>query len=167
MKKLLAILLLISTSAFAQVIPWQESTVMGSNPDDPKNPIGYFVNSFTPSGPGPGVWTDVDVTQFGIPITATEVLLSGILIITGGSTNQTCDLEVSVRAPGSAWNAANYIGQAVNVGVGTGIRSTMATMAPVVNGKIELQWNRVDSTAAQWPVGCSYGINLSLQAYFR
>lgn len=165
----LAVCLAIFTSveANAQAVTWQETTVVGTNPDNSKAPIGYFVNSYTVTGPAANVWTDIDVTQFGVPATAKEVLLSGVLIISGGSTFQTCDLLISARAPGSTWNPANYIDQVINVGSGNGQRAPMSTMAPVVNGKIELWWNRIDTDATQWPEGCAYGVNLSIQAYLR
>lgn len=146
---------------------WTEYTHIGVTDDNSKHPTAVFVNSYTGVGPAAGVWTAIDLTQYGVPADAKSAFLSGLLIITGGSTPQNPDLHLALRAPGSVLSSADYLGQAVAVGAGDGIRSGFASWVPLVNGQFEMQWNRVDGTTAQWPVGAAYGINLSLQAYVR
>lgn len=131
--------------------------------DNSKSPIAIFINSYTDAGPLAGNWYSIDVTTLGIPKTAKSVFLSGILIITHGTTPGLCDLTVAFRAPGDSLDPGNYIGQTIEPWVGGGSRSTMSTWAPVKNGLVEFQWNR--STSGLWPLNCSYGINLSAQAY--
>lgn len=146
---------------------WVEGSVIGVTTDNSKDPVAVFVNSYTPAGPPAGVWTDIDLKPLGVPADAKSVFLSGLLIITAGSQSATCDLMVVFRAPGSTLAPGNYQGQAVSVGPSDGIRSGFASWVPVVNGVLEFQWNRIDNTGAQWPVGAAYGVNLSLQAYVR
>lgn len=141
---------------------WVSGT-MHVRDDNAKTPIAIFVNSNTPYGPMAGSWIDLDVTQFQVPATAKSVFLSGILIITHGTTAAYCDMSLLFRAPGDLIDAGNYIAQVFEPWIGGGQRSTMASWAPVKNGKTQFQWNR--STQGFWPDYCSYGINLTAQAY--
>lgn len=144
---------------------WVEGSIAGVRNDNSKAPIAVFVNSYTPAGPGAGQWVSIDTAPMGIPADAKAVFLSGVLIITHGTTQQTCDLQVSLRAPGDQLNAGNYIGQTIEASVGNGMRSNMSSWVPVKNGHFEFWWYR--STYGQWPSECAYGINLSLQQYIR
>lgn len=144
---------------------WRESTRIGTRGDNSKDPMVLFCNSYTGAGPAAGVWTAVDLTAFGVPRDAHAVFLSGILIITHGTTQETADLTVSLRAPGSALPISAYLGQSVEAHVGGGQRSTMSAWVPCVDGSIEWAWQR--STQGQWPTNCAYGVNMSLQAYVR
>jgi hypothetical protein len=159
---LTALLLLFPASALAG---WQEVNVIGVRTDNSKAPTVIFINTYTGTGPAPGVWHQIDVTALGVPADAKAAFLSGILIISHGTTAQTCDLTVSLRAPGDDLLAGNYIGQTIETAVGGGQRSNMSSWVPLVGGKFEFQWNR--NTYGPWPSECSYGINLSLQAYGR
>ena len=100
-----------------------------------------------------------------MPTGVKSVFLTGLIIITHGTTAATCDLTFAVRAPGDTLAAGNYICQTVEAHVGGGQRSGCSTWAPVVNDEIEFQWNRNTFTA--YPAGCAYGINLSAQAYIQ
>lgn len=164
MKKIFAILAL-SLMAFAAHAGWVEGSVTGVRDDNSKAPIAIFVNTYTNTGPTEAVWNRLSLASLGVPSDAKGVFLSGILIITHGTTVQTCDLTISFRAPGDTIDAGNYIGQTIEAAVGSGQRSNMSTWAPARNGEIEFYWKR--NTPGQWPTECSYGINLSAQAYVR
>lgn len=164
MKKLFAAIAL-ALVAFAAQAGWVEGSVVGVRDDNSKAPIPIFINSYTNYGPASGMWHRISLESMGIPADAKGVFLSGILIITHGTTTQTCDLTISFRAPGDTIDAGNYIGQTIEAITGSGQRSNMSTWAPARNGEIEFYWKR--NTTGQWPSECSYGINLSAQSYVR
>lgn len=164
MKKIFAILAL-SLVTFTANAGWVEGSVTGIRDDNSKAPIALFINSYTNTGPASGVWHRITLSSMGIPSDAKGVFLSGILIITHGTTTQTCDLTISFRAPGDTLDAGNYIGQTIEAITGSGQRSNMSTWAPARDGEIEFQWRK--NTSGQWPSECAYGINLSAQAYIR
>lgn len=167
MKKLLTafVLAFICSLGFAQAIPWAKSSEFYTNPDNSKAPAPVFVNSYSYTGPTAGGWVQIDLKPYGVAADAKAAFLSGLLIITHGTSQQVCDATVSLRAPGSGLQAANYLGQVVEAHVGGGQRSGFASWVPLVNGVFEFQWSR--STFGQWPQECSYGINLSLQAWTK
>lgn len=124
-----------------------------------------FANSYTGAGPAAGVWSVVDLTERGVPQDAVAAFLSGILIITYAGPDQGgADLQVFFRRLGDT-ATQDIDGQAVEAKTGNGIRSTMSTWVPLVDGKFEWKWTR--STTAQWPNGPSYGVNLNVQAWAR
>lgn len=164
MKNVLAILIL-SLITFTSHAGWVENSTIGVRDDNSKAPIAIFVNTYTNTGPPEAVWNRISLSSLGIPPDASGVFLSGILIITHGTTIQTCDLTISFRAPGDTIDAGNYIGQTIEASVGSGQRSNMSTWAPARNGEIEFYWKR--NTTGQWPTECSYGMNLSAQSYVR
>lgn len=149
---------------FLTAATWTEGTIIGVPTDNPKRPVVVFANSYTGEGPSAGQWATIDVSEH-VPQDTKAVFLSGILILTHGTTAETCNLTTTFRAPGSTHPASDYNGQAVEGAIGNGIRSTMSLWAPVVDGKFEFQWNR--NTGGNWPAHCAYGVNLSLQAYAR
>lgn len=140
---------------------WIELKSISIRDDNSKEPIVIFINSSTGTGPIAGQWHRVSLASVGIPPDADGVFLTGLLIITHGSTPQICDLTISFRAPGNALNEGNYIGQAVETHVTSGERSNMSTWAQARDGEIEFYWNR--STQGTYPSECAYGINLSAQ----
>lgn len=162
MRALLFSLILACSSAFGQ---WVEGTTIGVRADNSKMPNFVFVNTYSGHGPQENAWVRVPVKDLGVPEDALSVFLSGILVITHGYTFQTCDVVVSLRAPGDTMDAGNFIGQAIEAAIGSGQRSNMSTWAPVRDGHVEFLWWR--STRGQWPQECAYGINLSAQAYVR
>lgn len=152
-----------------QLLPFGDVTklhvVMGS----PRQTIGpVFANSYTGLGPIANQWKLVDLTQWGVPTTARWAFFTGFLIITHGSTAETADLQVTLRATGDTgvtctYTSPWYIGQTVEAAIGGGQRSNMAVWVPLVNGTFEWCWTR--STAGTWPANSAYGVNLSLEAY--
>lgn len=149
----------------ANVVTQIECSICGVRNDNSKTPNCIFVNTYTGTGPAPGVWHEIDVTLLGVPEDAKAVFLSGILIITHGTTVETGNLTVSLRRYGDTLNPGNYIGQSIECAVGSGQRSNMSSWVPLNGGRFEFQWNR--GTQGQWPEHCSYGINLALQQYVR
>lgn len=164
MKKLLSIITLFFV-IYAANASWTEGFVTGVRDDNSKVPIALFVNTYTNYGPAESTWNKINITTLGIPADAKSVFLSGILIITHGTTVQTCDITIAFRAPGDELAPGNYIGQTIEAAVGSGQRSNMSTWAPVRNSEIEFYWKR--STQGQWPSECAYGVNLSAQSYLR
>lgn len=165
-RRLLAVLLsLFCAVAQANGVQWMEGSVLGVPVGNAKNPMAIFANSYTQAGPPAGVWTPVYVEQHGVPGDAIAVYLSGILIITHGTTAETADLTVAFRACGNDLPAAAYSGQVVEAHVGGGQRSGVSTWVPLSGACFEWQWNR--STSGTWPTNSAYGINLSMQAYVR
>jgi hypothetical protein len=154
---------------------WTEGSKIGVVTDNPEAYLAIFVNSTNAEATPPaGEWIPLNVTQFGIPADAKAVYIGGTLIITHGKKPQTCDLTVAFARPGSATVTGNYIFQAIEAETEGGQRSTAGAWVPVVDGVTEWQWGRGD-TQTQYPKGvvgaypaeCSYGINLSIQAYIR
>jgi hypothetical protein len=169
MRTLLAALLCSVISAPAAAQGWTERGIAGVRTDSamhPWPPIIWF-NTVTPEGAPSDQWNVVDVTQWGVPADAAAVFLSGVMIITHGTTPATCDLTISFRAYGASYppDGTWYIHQAIEPWVGGGERQTMATFVPVNEGKFEYYWRR--NTTAQYPAGCGYAINLRAQAYLR
>lgn len=144
---------------------WVQGNTFGVRDDNTTAVNAIFVNSHTGYGGVDREWHEVNVVPLGVPADAKAVFLAGILIITHGTTEETADLTIALRAKGDALNPGNYIGQTTEPHVGGGQRSNMAAWVPLRDGKFEYYWTR--STQGQWPANSSYGINLSLQAYVR
>jgi hypothetical protein len=147
---------------------WTEVGHIGVRNDNSKAPIAFFVNTEDlPGGPAAGIWHPIAVRDLGMPYDVVSVFLSGILIITHGTTVESCDVTVALRAPGDSLSAGNYIMQTIEASVGNGQRSGGASWAPVKDGVFEIQWNFLPAGAGDWPLHCSFGINLSAQQYVR
>lgn len=136
-----------------------------------------FVNTYTgvhrPETCKAAEWCAISVARYGVPSDAKVVFLSGLLIITHGSTAETADLLVgfrafgdtnsleALRANGGTW----YLGQSVETSTSGGQRSTIATWVPVRDGKFEFRYEK--STPGAWPANSAYGVNLTIQAWGR
>ena len=144
---------------------WIEGSMIGVPTDNPKRPNAIFLNSYTGDGVHAGRWHEIDLTKQGIPEDSLAVFLSGLLIITHGTTGEVCNLTVAFRAPGSDLPAGAYLGQAIEAAIGNGQRSTFSTWVPVFERRFEFRWDR--GTGGNWPAHCAYAVNLSLQAYVR
>jgi hypothetical protein len=97
----------------------------------------------------------IDVSKIAPP-NAVGVSMSGILIITHGTTPAACGLTVWFRPSAAhAWNA--YRGQSVEAHIGGGQRSNHSITIPMVDQKFEV-W--MDATSGgMWPTDCAYGVN--------
>ena len=154
---------------------WVEGSKIGVLTDNPESYAAIFVNSVNPdTTPPAGEWIPLKLAQFGIPADAKAVFIGGILIITHGRKTQLCNLTVTFAKPGSTSATGNYIFQAAEGQTEGGQRSTAGTWVPVVDGVTLWQWARGDvktqypkGAIGPYPAECSYGINLSVQAYIR
>lgn len=114
-----------------------------------------FANSYTGDGVPFGKAVTID-TALIAPANAVGVSLSGILLVTHGTRQETCDLRVWFRpSPAHDWSA--YRGQTIETAVGSGQRSNHTLTVPMVDRKFQV-WIE-PATGAPWPTGCSYGVN--------
>lgn len=112
-----------------------------------------------------GVWHTVDLKPLGVTADAQAAFLSGILIITRGTTSETADITVAFRRPGDGTPCTKYLGQAVEAHSGGGQRSPISSWVPLDDGKFEFCYRIM--TPGSWPTNSAYGINMSLQAWTR
>lgn len=137
--------------------------------DNTKAMQAVFSNNYTGAGTPFNSWQTIDVTTLCdgvsscLPATTKSIFVTGILLITHGTTNESCDLNFSARAYGDTMHEANSICQAVEAHIGGGQRSGCATWIPVVDGKFQVY--QKTNTPGTWPTNCSYGVNLVVQAY--
>lgn len=112
-----------------------------------------------------GVPATVDLKPYGVPADAKVAWLSGILIITHGTTNEIADMRITFAADAASVDCNQYIGQVTEAHVQGGQRSPISVMVPLRDAKFAFCY-RV-STTGTWPKNSAYGINLSLQAWGR
>lgn len=131
------------------------------------NPIYFGANMAATWGtPAAGVWHRVDLKKYGVAADAKAAFLSGMLIITHGTTVETADMTLTARSPGdNASDCNKYLGQAIEASVGNGIRSNASFWVPLVNGEFDWCWK--PSTGGVWPTNSAYGGNFSLLAWVR
>lgn len=128
-------------------------------------PVVFF-NSYTGEGLAKfpeNEWTTVDVGGI-IPLSIKAIYLSGLLIITHGTSEQTCDLTLAYRNQGDSVDYP-YTAQTIETAVSGGQRTPHSIWIPIQDGKFQIKWRR--STAGNWPENCAYGINLKLAGYLR
>lgn len=165
-----ALLLLLGFASLASG-QWVEGARLGIQAGNSKGPIVIFLTTVTPTASWvpfnmtPGYWYDIDVTKLGVPADAIGVFVSGLLIITHGSTQDQVNLTAAFRSPGDTLACGNYQLQTLDPWAGGGQRTNAATWVPVKNGRFQFCWNT--NQVQQYPVGSAVGINLSLQAYLR
>lgn len=150
---------------------WIEADKIAVRNDNAKAPVCIFINTvnapstWTPPNVTADVWTTVDLAPYGVPLDATAVFLSGILLISHGTDAGTADVWANFRAPGDTLASGNYQMQTIEAAFGSGQRSNASVWVPVVNGKFEFFWHTNQTSA--YPAGSAVGMNLSLQAYTR
>lgn len=152
---------------------WLEGNIIGVTKCSPtqSNPV-IFINTHTNTMSSfgksmhslPDQWTTVSVASH-VPNNTIAIFITGLLIITHGTTQETADLQVFFRA-NDATTDYNYNWQTVEASVGNGQRSTMAVWIPLnTDREFDFKWHR--STIGQYPDNSAYGVNLSLNAYLR
>lgn len=144
------------------LLGWSSGQVYVRN-DNPKAVNAVFANSYTGAGAPFNEWVTIDVTSLGLPTNTKSVFLGGLLIISHGNYQGTCDLTFAARGYGDSISELNYVGQAVSAFAGGGERSTMSTYVPVIDGKFQVFLGK--NTSVAYPAGCAYGVNLSIQAF--
>lgn len=120
-----------------------------------------FFNSHTGQGPSRNTWTTHDVSQY-VPPGTSAVHVTGLLIITHGSSAEVADLMVGFKGYGLPDISGNYKAQCIEAAVGGGQRSTMACWIPLVDGKFEWKWD-VQSLGT-YPLKSAYALNLAIDA---
>lgn len=163
---------------------WTEYSVLGFNADNSKRPTIVFNTTSYPVGSCPGydgtaysfypcnfaqdVWVEVSLAQFGVPASAGEIFVQGIMIVSPAVVAGTPDVWFQCRAPQSTLPAGSYQAQAIGQvtyiqsdRVFVGARSSVGMWCPVRDGKVQFYWH------ASGPSDAAFGINLSLQAYAR
>lgn len=131
-----------------------------------------YVQTHLPTGSNEGPQAQntphvVDLVPYGVAEDAKVAWLSGLLIITHGSSSEIADIMVSFAAENdAAFNCSKYIGQTIEAATGSGQRSNFSTMVPLTNGKFKFCY-RLATPGGQYPSQSSYAINLSLQAWGR
>lgn len=140
-----------------------EGSIFGVVDESPALHTVIFCSS--PGGYVAGLseWTVVDVSAL-VPPGTKAVFLTGMLIITHGSTAEVGDLHLYLRKHGSQIEPV-YTGQVVEACVSGGSRSMYADWVTLNDGKFEYKWTR--KTQGEWPGNCSYGINMKVVAYVR
>lgn len=153
-------------------LPWVKASEVFFTPSParlyPNNAVyvGTHLGSGNYGTQGESQWHTVDLKPFGVAGDAITAFLSGMLIITHGTTPETADLQIVFRKPGDAsCPTSAVLGQTIEASVYGGQRSTMATWVPLLNGCF--QYSYYISTPGNWPQNSGYGINLSLQAWAR
>lgn len=118
----------------------------------------------------PNVWHRIDLKPWGVPADSPWAFLSGILIIThNGDVSMTADLKVGLRRigdteTGNCDTSGRYIGQATAVAAGQGVRSTMGSFVPLVDGAFEVCWS-ANPLSGLYPAIPAFGGNLHVQAW--
>lgn len=143
-----------------------EGTRLGVTAHSPKQLQAIFLNTHTGEGLDrypDNEWATVDISGL-VPPDTRAVYLSGLLIITHGSAEETCDLTLAYRNDAEAADP-DYIAQTIEATVNAGQRTPHSIWVPVRDGKFQIKWHRAPS--GTWPDHCSYGINLSLVGYMR
>lgn len=108
----------------------------------------------------PGVWTRVDLKPWGIPADAAWVELSGVMLITSGSTTEIANITVTMRRPGDTTaECSRYVAQAAAPSYTGGTRVNVTVTVPLVNG--EFEWCYVRATYGVYPTNSTYGVNLA------
>lgn len=117
-------------------------------------PTAVFANSQGGGIPF-GRAVTIDMTTRA-PANAVAVGLSGMLIISHGTNQESCDLRVWFRPDANArWG--DYRGQTVEAHVGGGQRSNHSLVVPMTDKKFQVWVGPVAPVA--WPQGCAYGVN--------
>ena len=196
--------LLFSFSAFADPVPlpmsWVKVSEMFYSPlqvrmwgpltlSDPQPWNGVYIrvnvsDPYPSPALQPNTWYSTDLTALGVgydPATggwigATMAFVSGIEIITGGTSVETNEPAIYItfaRLDDAAADCTKYIGQAVvpnltdsvtgaNI-VGGGVRSNVSTVIPLKDGKFKFCFRT--TTTGAWPDHPSYGVNLTVQMW--
>ena len=122
-------------------------------------PRAVFANCPGPSTIACGAPSTVDLSSIAPP-NAKAVALSGFLIISHPSTSETCNLLTYFR-PSASFPWHNYRGQAVEVQPG-GVRSNHSLVVPLSPQRTFDIWLSGPEGKAQYPIGCAYGANYSV-----
>ena len=141
--------------ANTQVMMYQNNAVYGST-------------NLSPNwGLQAGSWHLTDLTPYGVPTDAKFAFLSGMLVISHGTTQETANVTITFRIPGDTTaDQIQYLGQTLEAETGGGQRSNAAMWVPVKDGKIEWLYTTAPIPAL-YPVYSAYAVNFTLQCWGR
>lgn len=123
--------------------------------------LPVFFNTPPAIGPSVNTWTTVDVSSY-VASNTVAIHITGLLLITHGTTTETADLRLHFRRDSS--QTGNYIHQVVETSVTGGQRSPMACWVPLTDNKtFDWKWN-TQFTPGTYPSFSAYGANLQIDA---
>ncbi len=123
--------------------------------------LPVFFNTPPNLGPLVNTWTTVDISSY-IAQNTVAIHLTGLLLITHGTTVETADLRLHFRRDSS--QKGNYIHQVVETSVTGGQRSTMACWVPLTENKtFDWKWE-TQFPLSTYPSFSAYGANLQIDA---
>jgi len=124
-------------------------------------------------------WEAIDVTGFGVPVTAKAVYLSFLAATTKGLNDGTATVFGFVRAPGAVccdgppnypnypidWNAEDgFVSQTANQLARDANRTWSQATVPLVNGKFEFAWG-YRKIEGNYPDGDAVGIAVYINGW--
>jgi hypothetical protein len=159
--KWILILLFISCSATAMTwVTGSSIQVVSPSPSEGERVV--FFNSYTKNGPKINVWETVDLSGL-VPDNTTAAHLTGVLIISHGSSQETADMRLYFRCDSDYDPTGTYKHQVVEASVLNGQRSTMSTWVCLNDLKFEYKWE-TGSPLGEYPEKSAYGANLAIDA---
>lgn len=124
--------------------------------------LPVFFNTPPALGPAVNTWTTADISDYVAPNTV-AIHLTGLLLLTHGTTAETADLRLHFRRDSSQGDR-NYIHQVVETSTTGGQRSPMACWIPLTDAKtFDWKWN-TQHPPGTYPAFSAYGANLQIDA---
>ena len=155
-------LLSLMSPVFAE---WVSGSVKVYAPSPSDAPMGVFFNSYTGAGAAVNTWTTVDLSDV-VPDNTIAVYLTGILIITHGTKQETADMHMFFRQDQSYDPKGRYTHQVIEASSRNGQRSTMGVWVALdANKRFQYKWETgPESIYGQYPAYSAYGANLLVNA---
>lgn len=129
-----------------------------------------FINTYTGAGSDyhPGAWNTINLrSTVGLPAEAQAIAVSALLIISNGYTQELADLMVTWRKTGYTQDVSGgYQWQVISPWAGGGQRSTAFGVVQLNEGCFDL-WYNIKPVLGTWPTRSAYGLNVSIQGYYR
>lgn len=135
------------------------------NYDTPQEVPAIFFNTYTGVGGAPNVYNTVDMSAY-VPEGTKAIHMTGIMIITHGSTPETADLSLFLRTNQNVDNP-NYAWQCIEAHLGGGQRSTMATWVALDENRCFQYKYTVTNPNATYPLYSAYAVNTRMDAYAK
>lgn len=130
----------------------------------PGEVMPVFVNTYTGVGGGPNIWHTVDMSPW-VPEDTKAIHLTGMLIITHGSTAEIADMVLHLRTDQTVSTVPTW--QVIETSTSGGQRSTMATWVGLDSQRQFQYMYTMKNPGTMWPTYSAYGINLRMDAYVK
>ena len=146
--------------------------VIGTSADTPDDTQVVQCQQGEPNYHG-SPWADLDLTPYGVPSTAKDVLLTAQHVITKGNTNGTVQTDFFFRQPGSNYTGENipclgtgvqYSNEEVAYMANDGRRTFDESWVPLSNGHIQWSWGYYRN-AGVWPTGDALQVSAYVLGY--